>query len=129
MQLIKPERKVIYRSIRYDDSDVTVHFHYSKNLKSNTLKRFFRVSIINFFRKNNLKWRRVTFAIDNGKVIFSEGYNKDSFHLTQTGYICNINLVATICEVYKIQIPDQNKAVLFQCKEIRKNVWQLIPKI
>ncbi len=126
MQLIKPERKIIFPKKCYTETDIKIHFHYSKREKSNTVKRFFFLSIVHFLRKNELSWKRASFAIENGMIIFTEGQKKDTFYISRIGYIYNINLVMKICEIYNIQIPENNAEISFKCKQIRKNIWQLI---
>jgi hypothetical protein len=61
-------------------------------------------------------------------IIFTEGQKKDTFYISRVGYIYNITLVMKICEIYNIQIPENNSAISFKCKQIRKNIWQLIPQ-
>ena len=126
MQLIKPERKIAFIKKSYNNADLKIHFHYSTHPKINTVKRFFRVSLISFFNKNNIKWNRAAFAIENGKVIFTEGVKKNTFYVSKTGYIYNILLVQKICELYKIKIENRCYHINFKCKEIRKNIWELI---
>jgi hypothetical protein len=128
MQIIKPERKYIKYQKLLKESDFKLHFHYSINKKTNTTKRFFRASLINFFHNNNLRWKRASFAMKNEKIIFTEGYKKDTFYISKTGYIYNILLVQKICELYKIKIENRCYHINFKCKEIRKNIWELIPE-
>ncbi len=128
MQIIKPERRIVFIKKSYNNADLKIHFHYSTHPKINTVKRFFRLSLISFFNKNNIKWDRAAFAIENGKVIFTEGVKKNTFYVSKTGYIYNITLVMKICEIYNIDIPENNSFIAFKCKEIRKNIWELIPQ-
>jgi hypothetical protein len=128
MQLIKPERKVIFPKSIYNLTDINIHFHYAEHKKSKTKKRIFRLSIVHFLRKNNLKWKYISFAIDNGKIIFTEGYNKNSFRINQCGYVYNMSLIMQICDIYKIKISKSNQTISFISKEIRKNIWELMPQ-
>lgn len=126
MQLIKPERKCVNIKNRYHEPDLNISFYYSNYNKTQILKRTFRISMRNFFYRLKYKWKYVAFGIEDNHIVIFEGNESNGYSFSKDEYICNVSLIETICDVYKIEIKDKPFQLNFKCDSINGKMYRLI---
>lgn len=126
MELIKPQKKCINIFNRQGEPDCTIGFYYSSDQDQKKIKRTYRISLRNFFYRNKLKWQYINFAIEHGSIIFFEGDQHNGYKFNDSGYICNVSLIETICDVYKIKIKNKAFTVFFKCDKINDRTWRIL---
>jgi hypothetical protein len=80
----------------------------------------------NFLYRNTLNWKYICFGIEYGSIIFFEGDKFNGYKFDQNKYICNMSLIETICDVYKIKIKDKPSRTAFKCDKVNDRTWRLI---
>jgi hypothetical protein len=126
MELIKPKRKCINIFNRDGEPDLMINFYYTSNEDTQKPKRTYRISMRNFFYRNNIKWQYICFGIEYGSVVFFEGDKSNGYRFDSNKYICNMSLIETICDVYKIKIKDKAFRVSFKCDKVNDKLWRMI---
>ena len=126
MELIKPKKKSVNIFNREGEPDLMISFYYSSAQDRQKIKRSYRISLRNFFYRNKLKWQYVNFAIEYGSILFFEGDRYNGYKFNENKYICNVALIETICDVYKVKIKNKPFNVYFKCDNVNDKTWRLI---
>lgn len=126
MQLIKPKKSCINLLNRKEDPDICISFYYSCNKKTNTSKRTYRISMRNFFYRLKKDWESICFAVEDDYVLFFKSEINEGYNINGNGYICNVSLIETICEVYKVKINDKPFNINFKTEKINSRFYKMI---
>ena len=126
MELIKPKKKSVNIFNRDGEPDFMINFYYSCAKDRQKPKRTYRIGMHNFLYRNTLNWKYICFGIEYGSIIFFEGDKFNGYKFDQNKYICNMSLIETICNVYKIKIKDKPSRTAFKCDKVNDRTWRLI---